>query len=543
MAAVAPPPAALPAGPVNTSSTRPSPHAESSNVERKASGGGENSGTTVRVQEASPIEDKKSDGAKSPTRTAPSDTLKRPSIRPNNVSSKFDLEPNVFEQSFSKSSNSAESDRTTPPRGGDATAIKHNALPPLSSLTSPAAADPSQFPWLANQSLRTGPLSPAMLAGPQGHHHQNGSTSRNGNDAGEAPAFDGTTFRTGFTPGTGSGFTPGYSSLMNGASFSQLPMPSPNTAAFLNMVTNSTPIGEGSEAQNGQQQSHEPPQTLHPPSAIPPHMQPHHGLSHISEHPAVPQETITPNTLSALTGVYNEMNRNQPPPPHQAPYFQPGLHPPVGPPMPPQMGGPVDYAQQSANAASQAANGLFLLSQAHQELSKREEEGRGTTPLMGKKTSVGAAPPGSGRPPNANVNSSGQKRKSDAGSAKPPAKRGKKSSIGSLTKDESTSPMFGDSDDDDDDEKPNPSGKPETEEEKRKNFLERNRQAALKCRQRKKAWLNELQSKVEHLTVENERLQQTIAGLHDEVGRLSGMLMQHRDCNLGVPTGYGRPIR
>jgi ATF/CREB family transcription factor len=67
--------------------------------------------------------------------------------------------------------------------------------------------------------------------------------------------------------------------------------------------------------------------------------------------------------------------------------------------------------------------------------------------------------------------------------------------------------------------------------------------AALKCRQRKKAWLNELQSKVEGLSMENERLQQTIQSLHEEVGRLSSILMQHRDCGLGIPTGYGRPIR
>jgi len=68
--------------------------------------------------------------------------------------------------------------------------------------------------------------------------------------------------------------------------------------------------------------------------------------------------------------------------------------------------------------------------------------------------------------------------------------------------------------------------------------------AALKCRQRKKAWLGELQQKVEQLTVENERLQQTIGGLHDEVGRLSSILMQHRDCGLGMPAaGYGRPLR
>jgi ATF/CREB family transcription factor len=55
--------------------------------------------------------------------------------------------------------------------------------------------------------------------------------------------------------------------------------------------------------------------------------------------------------------------------------------------------------------------------------------------------------------------------------------------------------------------------------------------------------LGELQQKVEQMTVENERLQQTIGGLHDEVGRLTSMLMQHRDCGLAMPPGYGRPIR
>lgn len=51
--------------------------------------------------------------------------------------------------------------------------------------------------------------------------------------------------------------------------------------------------------------------------------------------------------------------------------------------------------------------------------------------------------------------------------------------------------------------------------------------------------------------MENDRLNQTVAGLHDEVSRLTGILMQHRDCGLaGPPPGqmvgaglmYGRPI-
>jgi len=63
--------------------------------------------------------------------------------------------------------------------------------------------------------------------------------------------------------------------------------------------------------------------------------------------------------------------------------------------------------------------------------------------------------------------------------------------------------------------------KPETEEEKRRNFLERNRQAALKCRQRKKAWLTQLQAKNEYLTQENQRLQEALVSTRDELARLT----------------------
>ena len=368
--------------------------------------------------------------------------------------------------------------------------MKHNTLPPLSSLTSPTAADPSQYPWMSSHSLRAGPLSPAMLAGPRhpnGHHPNHHSSSGRPGTQGENNAtteggFDPTSFRTGFTPGTGSGFTPGYGSLMNG-NFSALPMPSPNTAAFLNMVTNSTPLGEGDDGPSANPSAHNGHHT-HPPSAIPLHLQ-HHGLSHMPSHSEVQQETITPNTLSALTGVYNDMNRanaNAPHPP-QAPYFSQGMHGshgshgPHGPPPVPQ----VDYAQQSANAASQAANGLFLLSQAHHELSKREEAEGQRSPVTARIPSGGTLPPASAT----SANGAGQKRKPDANMTSKPtsAKRGKKGPASTPTPDklaklESASPGFSmmGSDDEDGDGKGSLENKNETEEDKRKNFLERNRQ-------------------------------------------------------------------
>ncbi|KNZ59421.1 hypothetical protein VP01_1734g2 [Puccinia sorghi] len=83
------------------------------------------------------------------------------------------------------------------------------------------------------------------------------------------------------------------------------------------------------------------------------------------------------------------------------------------------------------------------------------------------------------------------------------------------------------------------SGKPETEEEKRKNFLERNRQAALKCRQRKKAWLANLQTKVEYLSTENENLQLTINSLREEIDSFRSILVSHKDCPITVGGGRG----
>lgn len=62
---------------------------------------------------------------------------------------------------------------------------------------------------------------------------------------------------------------------------------------------------------------------------------------------------------------------------------------------------------------------------------------------------------------------------------------------------------------------------------KRKSFLERNRQAAFKCRQRKKAWLASLQAKVEYLQSDNESLQNTVEALRAEVLFLKSQLMQH----------------
>jgi len=80
-------------------------------------------------------------------------------------------------------------------------------------------------------------------------------------------------------------------------------------------------------------------------------------------------------------------------------------------------------------------------------------------------------------------------------------------------------------------------GKKMTDEEKRKNFLERNRVAALKCRQRKKQWLANLQQKVEIFSTENDALSAQIQSLRDEVVNLKTLLLAHKDCPIAQQQG------
>ncbi|ORX93002.1 hypothetical protein K493DRAFT_262919 [Basidiobolus meristosporus CBS 931.73] len=74
-------------------------------------------------------------------------------------------------------------------------------------------------------------------------------------------------------------------------------------------------------------------------------------------------------------------------------------------------------------------------------------------------------------------------------------------------------------------------------EEKRKLFLERNRKAALKCRQRKKQWLANLQNKVEYLTQENDSLQSQATSLREEIINLKTLLLAHKDCPVAQANG------
>ncbi|KAK1965935.1 bZIP transcription factor [Colletotrichum sublineola] len=66
---------------------------------------------------------------------------------------------------------------------------------------------------------------------------------------------------------------------------------------------------------------------------------------------------------------------------------------------------------------------------------------------------------------------------------------------------------------------------------KRDKFLERNRIAASKCRQKKKEWVSDLQETKQGLENQHAQLQMEYNGLVDEVTRMKNELMSHASCN------------
>lgn len=73
---------------------------------------------------------------------------------------------------------------------------------------------------------------------------------------------------------------------------------------------------------------------------------------------------------------------------------------------------------------------------------------------------------------------------------------------------------------------------PATEEEKRQNFLERNRVAASKCRQRKKEMIENMKYDLEEYKAENKLLRDQVGTLREHALTLRTILYAHRDCSL-----------
>ncbi|XP_039602660.1 cyclic AMP-dependent transcription factor ATF-7b isoform X1 [Polypterus senegalus] len=66
--------------------------------------------------------------------------------------------------------------------------------------------------------------------------------------------------------------------------------------------------------------------------------------------------------------------------------------------------------------------------------------------------------------------------------------------------------------------------------ERRQRFLERNRAAASRCRQKRKLWVNSLEKKAEELTSMNVQLSNEVSSLRNEVAHLKQLLLAHKDC-------------
>ncbi|KAL0097212.1 basic-leucine zipper transcription factor [Phycomyces blakesleeanus] len=74
--------------------------------------------------------------------------------------------------------------------------------------------------------------------------------------------------------------------------------------------------------------------------------------------------------------------------------------------------------------------------------------------------------------------------------------------------------------------------------EVRKKFLERNRQAASKCRQKKKAWMVELENAYVEREKENRELLAQISKLRNHTLYLRDQLLAHSNCECSVVKNY-----
>jgi hypothetical protein len=83
-----------------------------------------------------------------------------------------------------------------------------------------------------------------------------------------------------------------------------------------------------------------------------------------------------------------------------------------------------------------------------------------------------------------------------------------------------------------------PSKDNEDPETKRRRFLERNRMAASKCRQKKKKWMQELEHREEEIDRRNKALHALVSDLKEEVLILKNQLLSHHNCNCNVIQQY-----
>lgn len=71
---------------------------------------------------------------------------------------------------------------------------------------------------------------------------------------------------------------------------------------------------------------------------------------------------------------------------------------------------------------------------------------------------------------------------------------------------------------------------PDLQEAKRRRFLERNRVAASKCRQKKKAWMADLESEAREAQAKSKQLKHCVSMFREEILQLKTELLKHNTC-------------
>lgn len=353
-------------------------------------------------------------------------------------SSQLSLEPNPFEQSFGT--------------GGTVETPGGTKLPSVAALTSPSSLLPGNgntpFNW-GGGSLRTGPLSPAMLSGPANDYF--GDTSH--------------TLRSGFTPNESSlrtGLTPGGSGSM-------FPAPSPNTQAIFAQLASGTAtpstldfhrtaMNAAAAKANRDQNTNQ----------VAPTSQPQENTNGVAiKTETKPASGFDPHDNDAANGLFmlaqGAQTRSGTQPQYPVGGNQPvHAHPAPAPAAPAGQTNTSPHMNGNGNSAAPNEAGARGDSEARSGASVESEPTKPSAKGRGKKGGASTAA------------TNGRRKAEDAPAAKQPASKKTKTAPSLSGADDHTS----DEDDDDDDDKLNGDGHSKskmTDEEKRKNFLERNR--------------------------------------------------------------------
>ena len=380
-------------------------------------------------------------------------------------SSHFSLEPNPFEQSFGG---------TAPETPGK------SMLPSVAALASPASllqggASSTGFNW--PNSLRAGPLSPAMLTGPTGAGDYFDGQLRAG-----FPTPNESSLRTGLTPGGGGSMFPAPSPNSQ-ALFQQLASggATPSTLDFHRTAMNAAAArkaeaGPGGQATMGTSQAHEAPvTTAEDDDGL---RQPPEGHSSRQQTASNPNDPFGSHDANdAANGLFLLANGTQGPNNFPAERTASLSAPPVKipPPADPARRRPPATAKRAAGATDSSLRGSLSGSlTGMSEMSAEFSEGGPGEPSKPNTRNKGGR---KGAAATKGAPTAAARRKAEDTPSKPPANKKSKGAAGNHVPEPES-----DSEEEEEEEEVdmnaemlNEHGKKMTDEEKRKNFLERNR--------------------------------------------------------------------